>query len=202
MKLRFSAGSPFVRKVWVAALETGLADSIKRVMVSPINPDDVTSSPSPLGKIPCLEADDGTVLYDSPVIMDYFNSLLDDNNLIPADGAAHWTTKRYQALGDGMLGCTVNIFVEKMRKPERQSRGWIAHNKAAVDRAIASLESEVDDLSDVIDAGTITLAVALSFVDKHFPDDAWRTDFPKLAAWSDAFNRRPSMRSTVLSDKM
>lgn len=200
MKLRYSSGSPFVRKVWVAALETGLADNIERIMVSPINPEDVKASPSPLGKIPCLETDDGMVLYDSPVIMDYFNSLLDDNGLIPADGKARWTTLRHQALGDGILGSTVNIFIEQMRKPERQSKGWIIHNKAAIDRAIGSLESEVGNLKDVIDAGTITLAVALSFVDQHFPDDSWRADHPKLAAWSEDFNQRPSMTETVLGD--
>ncbi|NQU72432.1 MAG: glutathione S-transferase family protein [Rhodospirillales bacterium] len=200
MKLRSSSGSPFVRKVWVAALETGIADGIERIMVSPINPEDVKSSPSPLGKIPCLETDDGMVLYDSPVIMDYFSSLLDDNKLIPPGGKARWDTLRRQALGDGMLGSTVNVFIEKMRKPERQSKGWIVHNKAAVDRAIDSLESEVPDMTDVIDAGTITLAVALAFFDQHFPDDSWRADHPKLAAWSDDFNQRPSMRTTVLGD--
>ena len=200
MKLRFSSTSPLVRKVWVAALETGLAERIERVMVSPINPEDVKSSPSPLGKIPCLVTDDGMVLFDSPVIMDYFNSLLDDLSLIPAKGTARWTTLRRQALGDGMIGCTVNIFVERMRKPERQSKGWMVHNKAAVDRAIHSLEAEVGDLADVIDAGTITLAVALAFVDMHFPEDSWREEHPKLAAWSDEFNRRPSMTATIVEE--
>ena len=200
MKLRFSSTSPFVRKVWVAALETGLAERIERVMVSPINPEDVKSSPSPLGKIPCLVTDDGMVLFDSPVIMDYFNSLLDDLSLIPAKGTARWTTLRRQALGDGMIGCTVNIFVERMRKPERQSKGWMVHNKAAVDRAIHSLEAEIGDLADVIDAGTITLAVALAFVDMHFPEDSWREEHPKLAAWSDEFNRRPSMTATIVEE--
>ncbi len=200
MKLRFSSTSPFVRKVWVAALETGLAERIERVMVSPINPEDVKSSPSPLGKIPCLVTNDGMVLFDSPVIMDYFNSLLDDLSLIPAKGTARWTTLRRQALGDGMIGCTVNIFVERMRKPERQSNGWMVHNKAAVDRAIHSLEAEVGDLADVIDAGTITLAVALAFVDMHFREDSWREEHPKLAAWSDEFNRRPSMTATIVEE--
>ena len=200
MKLRFSSTSPFVRKVWVAALETGLAERVERVMVSPTNPEDVKSSPSPLGKIPCLVTDDGMVLFDSPVIMDYFNSLLDDLSLIPAKGTARWTTLRRQALGDGMIGCTVNIFVERMRKPERQSKGWMVHNKAAVDRAIHSLEAEVGDLADVIDAGTITLAVALAFVDMHFPEDSWREEHPKLAAWSDEFNRRPSMTATIVQE--
>ena len=200
MKLRFSSTSPFVRKVWVAALETGLAERIERVMVSPTNPEDVKSSPSPLGKMPCLVTDDGMVLFDSPVIMDYFNSLLDDLSLIPAKGTARWTTLRRQALGDGMIGCTVNIFVERMRKPERQSKGWMVHNKAAVDRAIHSLEAEIGDLADVIDAGTITLAVALAFVDMHFPEDSWREEHLKLAAWSNEFNRRPSMTATIVEE--
>jgi glutathione S-transferase len=200
MKLRFSPTSPFVRKVWVAALETGLTDRIERIMVSPINPEDIKSSPSPLGKIPCLETDDGAVLYDSPVIMDYLNSLQGENGLIPADGPARWDTLRRQALGDGLLECTVNIFVEKMRKPERQSKGSIRHNKAGIDRAIAALESEVGEFSGVVDAGTITLAVALAFVDQHFPDDSWRADFPNLAAWSNEFNQRPSMTATVLEN--
>ena len=140
------------------------------------------------------------VLFDSPVIMDYFNSLLDDLSLIPAKGTARWTTLRRQALGDGMIGCTVNIFVERMRKPERQAKGWMVHNKAAVDRAIHSLEAEFGDLADVIDAGTITLAVALAFVDMHLPKDSWREEHPKLAAWSDEFNRRPSMTATIVEE--
>jgi glutathione S-transferase len=99
-----------------------------------------------------------------------------------------------------MIGGTVNVFIERMRKPERQSKGWMVHNKAAVDRAIDALESEVGAFSDVIDAGTVTLAVALAFVDQHFPDDSWRADHPKLAAWSDEFNQRPSMTATLLEE--
>ena len=76
----------------------------------------------------------------------------------------------------------------------------MVHNKAAVDRTIHSLEAEVGDLADVIDAGTITLAVALAFVDMHFPEDSWREEHPKLAAWSDEFNRRPSMTATIVEE--
>ncbi len=200
MKLRFSSSSPYVRKVWVAALETGLDSRIERIMVSPVNREDVLSSPNPLGKIPCLETDDGMVLYDSPVILDYLDTCHDGGRLIPAEGRDRYEVLRRQALGDGMLENVVNIFIESMRKPERQSKGWMAHNKASVDRAIAALEGEAGELEGTIDAGSITLAVAMAFVDKHFPDEDWRTGHPKLAAWYDAFNQRPSMTETTLGD--
>ena len=99
-----------------------------------------------------------------------------------------------------MLDNVVAIFIESMRKPERQSRGWIAHNKASVDRAIDALEEEAGELAGAVDIGRIAIAVALAFFDQHFADEDWRASHPGLAAWFDEFNRRPSMTATVLVD--
>ena len=200
MKLRYSPTSPFVRKVWVAALETGLAGRIERIEVSPVNPDDIRNSPNPLGKIPCLETDDGMVLYDSPVIVEYFDTCHDGARLVPPSGRERWDALRRQALGDGMMENVTTIMIENMRKEERRSRGWIAHNKASVERAIEALGAEAAALEGPPDIGRITVAIALAFVDQHFPGDDWRAAHPALAAWSDAFNRRPSMAATVLAD--
>lgn len=198
MKLRYSPTSPFVRKVWVSVLEAGIADRIERVDVNPLNPRDVSESPNPLGKIPCLITDDGMALFDSPVIVEYLDSQHDGGRLVPEVGPARWNALRRQALGDGMLDNVVAIFIENMRKPERQSRGWIAHNKASANRAMDSLEAEAGDLSGAVDIGRIAIAVALAFFDLHFPDEDWRSSHPGLAGWFDAFNQRPSMTETVL----
>ena len=200
MKLYYSPTSPFVRKVWVSILETGLADQIERVEVNPLSPDDVRNSPNPLGKIPCLITDDDVVLFDSPVIVDYLDGQHDGNRLVPEAGPRRWNALRRQALGDGMLDSVVAIFIESMRKPERQSRGWIAHNKASADRAIDALEAEAGDLAGAVDIGRIAIAVALAFFDRHFPDEDWRTSHHGLAGWFDAFNQRPSMTETVVVD--
>jgi glutathione S-transferase len=42
-----------------------------------------------LGKVPTLVTDDGTVLYDSRVICEYFNEI-GGGQLVPAQGAARW----------------------------------------------------------------------------------------------------------------
>lgn len=200
MKLRYSPTSPFVRKVRVAAIETGLDEAIERVPSDPYKREDVEGSPNPLGKVPCLETDDGLVLYDSPVIVEYLDGLHAGARLIPESGRARWDALRRQALGDGMLEATTLCLIESLRKPERQSKGWIAHNRAAVRRAIDALEAEADSLDGPADVGRLSVAVALDFVDLRFPEDDWRAGHPKLAAWFHAFRERPSMRETVLDD--
>lgn len=200
MKLRWSPTSPFVRKVVVLMKEKGIEDQVEKEKSNPLSREDRAATPNPLGKIPCLVADDGTTVFDSPVIMEYLDTNCDGPEMLAASGPARWTALRRQALADGMIDSGVACFVESLRKPERQSAGWIAHNKSLVFNGIAALESDAASFGDAIDVGTISVAVALSFVDQTFPDDDWRGDNPALAAWFDAFNQRPSMTETVLID--
>ena len=132
--------------------------------------------------------------------MEYLDSTCDGPEMLPASGAARWTVLTRQALADGMIASMVVCFVESLKNPERQSKGILAHNKAIVFSGIAALEQQVGAFAGDIDAGAITVAVALAFADQTFPDDDWRADNPLLGAWFDEFNRRPSMTETVLMD--
>jgi len=199
VKLRYSPSSPFVRKVSVFAIETGLDARIERIPTNPLKRQDALASPNPLGKVPCLETDDGMVLYDSPVILEYLDGLHAGPPLIPSAGRARWDALRRQALADGILDAVVLSFVETLRNPERQSRGWIAHNRALVERAVDALEKEAAALADPRgrpDIAAIAIGCALGFVDFNFKDYAWREPHPGLARWYEVFRARPSMTST------
>jgi glutathione S-transferase len=200
MKLYYSPTSPFVRKIVVALAEMGLDGQVERVPSDVLKRDVREKLPNPLGKVPCLETDDGMLLYDSPVIVEYLDTMKGGGKLIPASGRARWDALRRQAIGDGMLDNVVLSFIETLRKPERQSQGWIAHNRGGSERAIKALEAEADQLTGPADIGQITIAVALDFFDMHFPDANWRAGAPKLAKWLDGFKARPSMTATVLVD--
>src|SRR3990167_1033017 len=102
MKLRYSPTSPYVRKVSVTLIETGLDKNIERVATSVWDPKTDIGKDNPLGKIPTLITDDGAVLYDSPVICEYLDGLHKGPKLFPASGEARWRALRLQALGDGM----------------------------------------------------------------------------------------------------
>src|ERR1700687_5264119 len=105
MRLRYSPTSPFVRKVMVVALETGLVERIERIttIVAPTKPNEEVARENPLVKLPALTTDDGLVLYDSPVICEYLDTLHSGATVFPASGKARWIALRQQALGDGML---------------------------------------------------------------------------------------------------
>ena len=90
MKLRYSPTSPYVRKVSITAIETGLADKIERVTTDPWSAETDLGNSNPIGKVPCLITDDGMAIYDSPVICEYLDSLNTGEKLIPASGEARF----------------------------------------------------------------------------------------------------------------
>ena len=85
MKLTFSPASPFARKVRIAAIETGLIDKIEftPATVAPGQANEEYSKITPLKKLPVLILDNGDVILDSYVIVEYLDELAGGGKLIP-----------------------------------------------------------------------------------------------------------------------
>ena len=106
MKLTFSPASPFARKVRIAAIELGLIDKIEftPATVVPGQPNDEYSQHvNPLKKLPALILDNGDVVLDSYVIVEYLDELAGGGKLIPASGPTRWKVKSDHSLLQGML---------------------------------------------------------------------------------------------------
>jgi glutathione S-transferase len=200
MKLRYSTTSPYVRKVVVTALETGQDGRVERVATSTADPKSGLAEQNPLGKVPALLTDDGTVLYDSPVICEYLDSLHGGRKLIPASGAARWTVLRQQALADGILDAAVGRIVETRRPAGEQSPSFIEKQRTVVGRALDAFEKEAASLPGEPTLGTIALGCALGYLDFRYAADEWRKGRPNLAKWYETFSKRPSMIATVPKD--
>ncbi len=196
MKLRYSPTSPFVRKVTVTLHETGQADGIELITTNVWDPATDIARDNPVGKVPALIADDGAVYMESAMICEYLDSLHDGPKLIPAEGPARWRALRLQALCDGILDSAVGRIQETKRPEEKQWDGLHKRRRTGIERTLDLLESEVGDLDDEANAGTIALGCALGYHELRFPDEAWRGNRPKLAAWYEKFAARPSMRAT------
>ena len=200
MKLHYSPTSPYVRKVLVSAIELGISASIELLPTNVWDPSTDIASHNPLGKVPALVTEGSEILYDSPVIVDYLDSLNPDFELIPASGRARWNALRRQALADGILDAAILRFLEEKRPDGERSDGWIARQKGVINRALAQFESEADGFGLDINIGTIATGVALGYLDFRFAGDNWRADNPALADWFDIFCDRPSMVETTPKD--
>src|SRR5215470_4796857 len=134
MKLHWSPRSPFVRKVMIMARELGLVDRLDcvRTVAATTKPHAELIRDNPLSKIPTLMLDDGTALYDSPVICEYLDALDGKPQLFPLDRKRRIVALRRQALGDGFLDLLVLARNERSR--EQPSK---LHLKSAATRSAA-----------------------------------------------------------------
>lgn len=196
MKLYYSATSPYVRKVNAFAIEAGLDDKIENITTNPWVTDESLLADNPLSKVPTVILDDGTVLYDSPVICEYLDSLNTGQKLIPVAGMERWMALRLQALGDGMLDAAVMRFLERKRPEAQQSSDWDATQLSAIQRALAYLEDNIDGWVKELTIGQITVGCALGYLDFRFSGDRWRDNQPLLAEWYSSFAERTSMKRT------
>ncbi|OYQ34940.1 glutathione S-transferase [Niveispirillum lacus] len=199
MKLRYSQTSPFVRKVLMAAHEVGVANRIELSPTDVWSPDSPIVRENPLSKIPTLLTDDGMVLFDSPVIMEYLDSLHDGRKLIPAAGPARWLALRQQAIGDGICDAAVLRRMEELRPATLRSAEWDSRQRAAIFRAFDRLEIDAGDLPDPEQqtVGGLAILSAMGYMDFRFAREPWRTGRSALARWFDNAARRASFEATL-----
>lgn len=199
MKLYYSQTSPYARKVRLAAEHLGLTGAIELVpaVTTPIAEDAALVAATPLGKLPALVLDDGQVLFDSRVIVEYLDALA-GGGLIPAPGdPARWRTLRLQATADGLLDAALLMRYETALRPaDLLWRDWLDGQGRKVARALAALDADAAGLAAGPALGAIAAACALGYLDFRFPDMGWRAKAPGLAAFYAEFSKTPAMAWT------
>jgi glutathione S-transferase len=195
--LRHSPASPFVRKIRIAAAVLGLEREITLEVADTTKPDDTVRQQNPLGKIPALVLEDGMVLFDSRVILEYLDHRAGGGVIIPKEAGARFAALRLQALADGLMDASILLIYEgRWRPAERHEPKWVDHQAGKVARALASLEAAPPQIDAPPNVGQITLACALGYRDFRFAG-SWRKDHPRLVAWLDGFAARvPAFAAT------
>nr|WP_295833682.1 glutathione S-transferase N-terminal domain-containing protein [uncultured Azospirillum sp.] len=197
LKLRWSPTSPYVRKVMMVLIERGLEDRVERVTTDPWSADTDLGNDNPLGKVPALTLEDGTTLFDSPVIVEYLDSLGDRAPLFPPAGPARWTALRLQAAADGICDAAILRRLESMRPDGEKSANWMERQRKAVARSLDLLEAEAASLEGELTIGSLAVLVALGYLDFRFGNEDWREGRPALTAWFAKASDRDSLRRTA-----
>lgn len=199
MKLTFSPASPFARKVRVAAIELGVVDKIEFVLetVAPGTANEKYSRITPLKKLPVLITNEGDVILDSYVIVEYLDETF-GGALIPGYGRARWQAKTDHSLLDGMLDSMLLCRYEGLVRPEPMR--WQAWSDDHWNRAwlgMARFEERDDVLNGPFGIAQIGLACVLGYADFRFADCGWRKAYPKLDKFNQKMLERPSIKVSV-----
>jgi len=199
MKLFASLTSPYARKVRVMLAEKRIDYDLVPTDVN--DPNSELFQHNPLGKVPCLVLDDGTAIYDSPVIMEYLDNVTPVGHLIPEPTRQRIQVRRWEALADGILDAAVAIVLERRRPEAQQSAEWITRQRGKVDRALKAMSMDLGEdafcTGPVFTLADIVCGCALFYLEFRFPEINWRGDYQNLAKLADKLMKRKSFQDTV-----
>ncbi len=196
MKLFYTNTSPYSRKVRITLLEKGLDGDVEYILCNPFEDAAELKSFNPLGKIPTLVLADGRVVYDSPVICEYLDTLNRNSELVPANNDIRLLVNTWQALADGIIDASYNIVMEGRRDESERSQGSIERWKGSIVDSLKQIERQIGTLPDEITMAQISLAAALGYLDFRLSYLEWRNGQPNTAVWYEVFAQRPSMVET------
>ena len=200
MKLRYAPASPFARKVRVSAIELGLGDGIELVPtpVAPGNPNQAYARAyNPLRKVPAMELEDSTVLYDSTVICEYLEARAGGARITPEPGPERWRVLTRHALAQGMCEAAVLLRYETWLRPEEvRWPMWVEDQWGKIWNGLGWFEANAETLEGPVNLAHIALGCFLGYSDFRFPEEDWRTRCPRLDGWYAGISRRDSFTAT------
>ncbi|WP_455928140.1 glutathione S-transferase [Pseudomonas capeferrum] len=182
MKLVGMLDSPYVRRVAISLELYGVA--FEHQALSVFSTFDEFSRINPVVKAPTLVLDDGTVLMDSGLILEYLEALAPDGDkLMPRQAAA--LAKDLQVIGLALAACekTVQIVYEHHLRPaEKLHQPWIDRVTGQLLAAYSLLEALVAerDSDAPLTQASLTAAVAWSFTQLKIADVINADAFPHL----------------------
>lgn len=195
MKLYSNPVSPFARKARIIAHELSL--KLEIVNINARN-DEEFRRINPLKLIPALVLDDGSVLFDSPVICEYLNHL-GGGKFFPGmsiwrHSSGRWKALGLQALADGVTDAAVAWRYEILESDERRNPDRVARSIATINAGLDAFERV--KFAEFPTIGEISIACGLGYIDLRHPQLDWRATRPQLAAWYEKFTQYPAMQAT------
>lgn len=194
MQLIGMLDSPYVRRVAITLHQLNLPFEHRPISV--FRQFDEFQAINPVVKAPTLVCDDGEVLMDSSLIIDYLETIAPPHaSLMPTSPLDR--RNALQTIGLALAACekTVQIVYERqLRPPEKQHEPWIERVSGQLRRAYAVLEARMDSapLSGPLMQDRLTLGVAWAFTQMMLPQMLAPGEYPRLQSLSEQLEQHPA----------
>jgi glutathione S-transferase len=205
MKLIGMLDSPYVRRVAVSLQMLGLR--FEHQSLSVFSTFEQFRQINPVVKAPTLLADDGTVLMDSTLILQYAEAVAMPaarrTPVMPAE-----LLRSQYLLGLALAACdkAVQIVYERMVRPaEKQHQPWVTRVTSQTLAALDALESEqklnpLDASSAAMPPAGVMIAVTWHFIQQMLPEVVTAANYPALAEYSRQAEALPEFKAAPHGD--
>jgi glutathione S-transferase len=196
--------SPYVRRVAVSLQLLGLP--FEHQPISVFRTFDEFQRINPVVKAPSFVCDDGEVLMDSSLIIEYAEALAGGRSLMPSGLAERQHTLREIGLALAACEKSVAIVYERnLRPPEKLHEPWTVRLAGQLTAAYQLLEQGLSTRPHIITSAAInqagvSTAVAWHFTQQMIPDVVPASQFPAIRALAAAAEGLPEFRAAPYGD--
>ena len=195
--------SPYVRRCAVSMKLMGVP--FKHRPVSVFRHFERFRAINPVVKAPSLICDDGTVLMDSTLILDYVESTLEPaRRLTPVQGEPRKEALRINGLALAVAEkCVQMIYEHQQRPPEKRHEPWLQRVESQANAGFVELEKAMKPgrwlQGDRMSAADVVTACVWRFAQFYVKETGVKAArYPKLAAHSALAEALPEFASTPL----
>lgn len=199
MQLIGMLDSPYVRRVAISLKLLGIPFEHRSVSV--FSTYEAFRALNPVVKAPTLILDDGQILVDSTLILEYAASLAQPPASIFPDGLAE-RARAIRLTGLALVACekAIQIVYERdLRPPEKRHQPWLDRVREQLLAACGLLEQAQRDEgldADALDHVGVTVAVCWRFMQMMVPEVVPAAEYPALRAFSERCERLPVFLET------
>jgi glutathione S-transferase len=200
MQLIGMLDSPYVRRVAISLQLLGLRFAHRPVSV--FQAFEEFHRINPVVKAPSLVCDDGEVLMDSTLIIEFVEALLGGRkSLMPNTPAERQHALRH--IGLALAACEKNVAIlyeRNLRPPEKLHQPWVGRVTAQLLAAYQLLEADLSArlppvTSAAINQTGVSIAVAWQFTQQTIPEVVAAHEFPALREFSIKAEELPEFRA-------
>jgi glutathione S-transferase len=204
MKLIGMLDSPFVRRVAIAMQLLGLR--FEHESVSVFRGFTEFQKINPVVKAPSFVCDDGTVLMDSTLILEYAEASARPHSLMPT--GLPELARELRLIGLALAACEKSaqiVYERGLRPPEKLHQPWVDRVTGQLLASYEALEHELsrrpfEVTSTALGQAGITVAVAWHFTQQMLPEVVAARAFPKLVELSGAAEALREFRAAPHGD--
>ncbi len=193
MKLIGMLDSPYVRRVAIS-LDLYGVDFVHEPL-SVFRTFDEFAQINPVVKAPTLVLDDGTVLMDSSLILEYLETLAPaDRKLLPQQPGA--LARDLHILGLALAACEKSVqivYEHNLRPAEKLHAPWLERVSGQLLAAFGLLDKQLGD-SEALTQASITAAVAWSFSQFTVASVVKADAFPNLQRHAERLEQHPAFK--------
>jgi glutathione S-transferase len=195
MRLIGMLDSPYVRRVAIS-LELYGVDFVHEPL-SVFSTYSEFARINPVVKAPTLVLDDGTVLMDSSLILDYLEALAPaDRKLLPQPATER--AKDLQLLGLALAACEKSVqivYEHNLRPAEKQHAPWLERVNGQLLAAYTLLDEHLSQAdSEALTQASLTAAVAWSFSQFTVASVVKADAFPHVQRHAERLEQHPAFK--------